>query len=134
MPDLARFHAARARVIAELHAGRKTSRRMGFIFPRLRQLGRSATALQYGIADVTEARTCLAGPILRTRLVKCATALLPHTGKTADAILGPIDAMKLRSSITLFALAGGAPVFTGALTAVHRGQPCPLTIAALPRR
>ena len=109
MPDLARFHAARARVIAELHAGRKTSRRMWFIFPQLRQLGRSATALKHGIADVTEARTCLADPIRRTRLVKCATALLPHTGKTTDAILGPIDALKLRSSTTLSPLPAAPP-------------------------
>ena len=109
MPDLARFHAARARVIAELHAGRKTSRRMGFVFPRLLQLGRSTTALQHGIADLTGARTCLAGPILRTRLGKRATALLPHTGMTADAILGRIDALKLRASITLSPLPAAPP-------------------------
>lgn len=139
MPDLARFHDAQSQsfdtALAELRAGRKESHWMWFIFPQLRGLGRSPTALHYGIEDLAEARAYLADPVLGDRLRACARALLLHRDRSAEAILGPIDAMKLRSSVTLF-LAAAEDTETAALMRdlIERfcgGEPCPRTRAAL---
>ncbi|MCV2863683.1 DUF1810 domain-containing protein [Albidovulum sediminicola] len=138
MADLSRFHEAQDRVwpevLAELRDGRKTNHWMWFIFPQLRGLGRSETARFYGIADLAEARAYLADPVLRTRLHDAAVALLSHPGLTAEQILGPVDAMKLRSSATLFARAAEGEMATlmhDVLARFHGGSPCPLTEAAL---
>jgi len=132
---LQRFHAAQedtyAGALAELQAGQKRGHWMWFIFPQLASLGRSGTAKFYGIANLAEARAYLADPVLGQRLIACAEAMLTHQGRSAEAILGPVDAMKLRSSATLFALAGDAPVFGQVLQAFYAGSPCPLTEAAL---
>lgn len=141
MPDLARFHDAQAQsfaaALAELRSGRKASHWMWFIFPQLKALGRSATALHYGIADLAEARDYLADPVLRERLDACADAILAHADEPAQTILGPVDAMKLRSSATLFARAGEGTE-TGArmerlLDAFYGGEPCALTRGVLAR-
>ncbi len=138
MDDLSRFHAAQDGTydgaLRELRTGRKTGHWMWFIFPQLRGLGRSATAVHYGIADLGEARAYLADPLLGPRLAACVEALLDHTTATAEDILGPIDAMKLRSSATLFRAAGDARtvrLMQAVLDRFHAGQPCPLTLAAL---
>ena len=91
----------------ELTNGKKYSHWMWYIFPQLRSLGRSETAVFYGIADMDEAKSYLAHPVLKARLVACCEAILSHKGVTALAILGDIDAIKLKSSMTLFALACG---------------------------
>ena len=138
MDDLARFRDAQDGVfdsaLRELRAGRKTGHWMWFIFPQLRGLGRSATAVRYGIADLDEARAYLADPVLGPRLVACAEALLALEGARAEDILGPVDALKLRSSATLFAAAGDtqtARLMQALLDRFHDGRPCPLTLAAL---
>ena len=90
--------------LAELRAGAKRSHWMWFIFPQHRDLGRSATAKYYGLSGVEEARAYAAHPLLGARLRECAAAVLEHLGdKSAEAILGPVDAMKLRSSMDIFA-------------------------------
>ncbi len=137
--NLQRFHEAQAgsyaTALAELKAGRKQSHWMWFIFPQLASLGRSGTAKFYGIADLAEARAYLADPVLGPRLIACAEAVLSHPGRSAEAILGPVDALKLRSSATLFALAqpgsAAARVMQEVLDTFHGGEPCPLTVAAL---
>ena len=84
--------------------GQKRSHWMWFIFPQHRDLGRSATAKFYGLSGVEEARAYAAHPLLGPRLRECAAAVLEHLGdKSAEAILGPVDAMKLRSSMDIFA-------------------------------
>lgn len=106
---LERFIEAQDRVYAdvleELEAGNKTSHWMWFVFPQHRELGHSTLAKHYGIRSLREARAYLAHPVLRTRLLECCQLLLTHTGKTAIGILHHPDDMKLRSSMTLFALA-----------------------------
>ncbi|MBM2574833.1 DUF1810 domain-containing protein [Jannaschia sp. Os4] len=106
MSDLARFHAAQEgaweTALAELEAGRKRTHWMWFVFPQLRGLGRSDMAWRYGIDGADEARAYLADPVLRDRLARGATALLRHADGDLDAILGTVDALKLRSSMTLF--------------------------------
>ena len=135
MADLARFHDAQGPVydtaLAELRRGAKRSHWMWFVFPQLRSLGRSPTARHFGIADLDEARAYLADPVLGPRLTEAATALLAHRGTPPEAILGPVDAMKLRSSATLFEAAGGGPVFREVLQAFHGGEACPRTRSEL---
>ena len=135
MIDLSRFHAAQAQAqstaVAELRAGRKASHWMWYIFPQLAVLGRSSRARHYGIADLDEARAYLADPVLAARLEEAARAVLSHPEKTAEAIMGPVDALKLRSCATLFLQAGGGPVFQQVLDGFFDGQPCPLTLEAL---
>ncbi|HTO26490.1 MAG TPA: DUF1810 domain-containing protein [Gaiellaceae bacterium] len=109
--DLERFVVAQdadgtyASALAELRAGRKAGHWMWFVFPQVAGLGMSATSTRYAIASLDEARAYLAHPVLGARLVECAGALAGLSGRSADEILGPVDAMKLRSSMTLFARA-----------------------------
>jgi uncharacterized protein (DUF1810 family) len=91
-----------SRALAELRVGRKTSHWMWFVFPQIAGLGRSEMSRRYAISSLDEARDYLAHPLLGPRLIACAQALLTHRGKTAREILGEIDAIKLRSSMTLF--------------------------------
>ena len=119
-PDLQRFVDAQSgtydRALAELRAGRKTGHWMWFVFPQVAGLGRSATARHYAIADLAEARAHLAHPVLGPRLVECARALTELPGSDPVAVLGPVDAVKLRSSMTLFAHAApDEPVFRAVL-------------------
>jgi uncharacterized protein (DUF1810 family) len=76
-----------------------------FIFPQIAGLGRSAMAQAYAISDLTEARAYLAHPVLGPRLLECAQIVAAHRGLSAENIFGGIDAIKLRSSMTLFARA-----------------------------
>lgn len=91
------------RALAELRDGRKTSHWMWFVFPQVAGLGQSAMSRRYAIESLEEARAYLEHPVLGPRLVECAQALLAHAGLSAHEILGGIDALKLRSSMTLFA-------------------------------
>jgi uncharacterized protein (DUF1810 family) len=120
--DLERFLAAQdeggtyARALAELRAGRKTSHWMWFVFPQEAGLGQSAMSRRYAIGSLDEARAYLAHPLLGARLRECAAALLAVEGRSAVAILGEVDALKLRSSMTLFAAADpGEPLFPAVL-------------------
>ena len=111
MADLERFVAAQderstyASALAELRAGRKAGHWMWFVFPQLAGLGRSEMSRRYAISSLEEARAYLAHPILGKRLEECARVLGGLEGRTAVEVLGPVDAMKLRSSMTLFARA-----------------------------
>jgi len=107
--DLERFTAAQApvweSVVQELRAGRKQTHWMWFVFPQLASLGRSATARHYGLSGLAEARAYLAHPLLGPRLLQVCETLLQLPPTTATDIFGEVDAMKLRSSLTLFAAA-----------------------------
>jgi len=116
--DLSRFTAAQdagqtyQQATAELRRGRKTGHWMWFVFPQIAGLGHSATARRYAISSLTEARAYLAHPVLGPRLAECAGIVAGLTGRTAEQIFGGIDALKLRSSMTLFRLADPEqPVF-----------------------
>jgi uncharacterized protein (DUF1810 family) len=135
--DLSRFHevdpAVQARALAEIVAGGKDSHWMWFVFPQLRGLGRSSMAQHYGL-EPEEAAPFLADPLLGRRLVQISRALMAHAGqRSATAIFGPVDAVKLCSSMTLFAAVPGAdPVFAEVLAAFCNG-PCHQTLALLKR-
>ncbi len=134
-PALDRFVDAQAvsydTALAELRQGRKRSHWMWYIFPQLAELGRSPTAKFYGIVDLDEARAYLAHPVLGPRLAECAEAVLIHAGREPSEIMGEIDALKLRSSATLFREAGGGAVFQRLLDDFYGGRACPLTLRAL---
>ncbi|MGP0101363.1 MAG: DUF1810 domain-containing protein [Solirubrobacteraceae bacterium] len=93
------------RALSELRAGRKTGHWMWFVFPQMAGLGRSPTAKAYAISSLGEASAYAAHPVLGPRLLECTRALTDVEGATAGEILGAVDAMKLRSSMTLFARA-----------------------------
>jgi uncharacterized protein (DUF1810 family) len=98
--------------VSELRAGRKASHWMWFVFPQIAGLGRSPTARRYAISSVDEAQAYLEHPVLGPRLREAARVLTELTGRTAEEIFGATDAMKLRSSMTLFARAAPEePVF-----------------------
>jgi uncharacterized protein (DUF1810 family) len=134
--DLQRFVSAQAAVIAqvraELSVGAKTSHWMWFIFPQLAALGRSATAKHYGLVSIDEARAYWAHPLLGPRLRSCCELLRPHRDRSAQQILGGIDAIKLRSCLTLFERAApGEPLFGQLLAQFYAGERDPLTLQAL---
>jgi uncharacterized protein (DUF1810 family) len=93
------------RAVAELRAGAKVSHWMWFVFPQIAGLGMSAMSREYAISSIAEARAYLDHPVLGPRLVECAGIVAGTEGRSAEQIFGPVDAMKLRSSMTLFAAA-----------------------------
>ncbi len=110
-PNVQRFVLAQndreifAQALAELREGRKTSHWMWFVFPQVQGLGRSATARHYAISGLEEASDYLGHPVLGPRLRQCCEAVLAIEDASAEQVLGSTDAMKLRSSMTLFARA-----------------------------
>ena len=135
--DLERFLAAQDPVLdqvrAELAAGRKRSHWMWFVFPQLRGLGQSAMAQQYGLASLAEAHAYLAHPVLGKRLRDCTALVNAVQGRSAEEILGGMDAMKFRSCMTLFAAAEpGDSIFRTALDRYYAGAEDPRTLALLP--
>ncbi len=125
--DLERFIAAQEGVYAgalgELRGGRKTGHWIWFVFPQLVGLGRSEMSRRYGIESLAEARAYLDHPVLGARLRECASAVLATQGATADQIFGSLDAMKVRSSMTLFHRAApDEPLFAEVLERFYAGH------------
>ena len=124
--DLSRFVEAQEAVwpaaLAELRAGRKQSHWMWFVFPQIAGLGASPMAVRYAIVSAEEARAYLAHPLLGARLGEAVAAMLVHHDLSAEAILGGVDALKFRSSLTLFeAVADDPAPFAEALAAFYGG-------------
>jgi uncharacterized protein (DUF1810 family) len=105
--NLQRFLDAQASIIGrvrdELRRGRKSSHWMWFVFPQIEGLGRSTMARFYALRSRDEARAYLEHPVLGPRLVECTQLVNAVNGAPAEQILGPIDAVKFRSCMTLFA-------------------------------
>ena len=133
--DLERFLWAQDgvidQVLEELRQGRKTSHWMWFVFPQVVGLGHSATAQRYAIRSLDEACAYLAHPTLGARLRDCCRLLLSHRDTAPEEILGVVDALKLRSCMTLFQAASSEPVFDEVLDAFYQGQPDSMTLAIL---
>jgi uncharacterized protein (DUF1810 family) len=96
------------RAVAELRDGEKRSHWMWFVFPQISGLGFSAMSREFSISGPDEARAYLRHPVLGPRLVQCARIVAAIEGSTATDIFGSVDAMKLRSSMTLFRAAAAA--------------------------
>lgn len=100
--------------LSELRAGRKRGHWMWFVFPQIEGLGQSAMSQTYAISTLAEATAYLAHPVLGKRLRECAEVLSQLRGRTARDVFGAVDAIKLRSSMTLFAAAAAAVDEAGA--------------------
>lgn len=133
MADLQRFLTAQegtfAQALAELTAGKKTGHWIWWVFPQLADLGQSATAKRYGLADPAEARAYSADAVLGPRLKEATTALMRHSDPTA--VLGQLDAMKARSCLTLFEAAGGRQFPAQALDKLFGGKRDQATLSLL---
>ena len=134
--DLDRFVTAQdsdyETVLGELRRGRKTGHWIWYIFPQIAGLGRSWMSQHYAISSLDEARAYLAHPVLGARLRECARLVLAVEGRTAEEILGSIDAVKLRSSMTLFHRAApDEPEFGLVLDRYYDGAEDEATLARL---
>lgn len=133
--DLQRFVSAQtesyADALAEIRSGAKHGHWMWYIFPQIVGLGRSPFAQRYALRSLDEARAYLAHPMLGERLRTCVDALLYLDNINARDVFGEIDAMKLHSSLTLFAKADGVGRFTSALDRWFDGAPDQATLAIL---
>ena len=140
--NLQRFLGAQesfyAQALKEIRNGRKTSHWIWFIFPQLRGLGHSPMADNYGISSLDEARAYWEHPILHQRLVEITESLLIHSKrrifhspKTAFEILGTIDAIKVRSCMTLFDIVEPNGIFAEVLNVFYEGERDPLTLEKL---
>lgn len=137
-PDLERFVLAQddrgifVQALSELQAGQKTSHWMWFVFPQVEGLGHSAVARHYALSGLEEAREYLAHPVLGPRLQRCCAAVLAAHDTSAAQMFGSVDAMKLRSSMTLFARAApDEPQFGEVLAKFFGGRPDDATDARL---
>lgn len=133
---LDRFVAAQSKVyddaIGELRAGRKHGHWMWFIFPQVAGLGRSEMSRRYAIADIGEAVAYHRHALLGPRLENAFTAIVPHAARGAEHIFGAVDAVKLRSSATLFAEAG-SPGAEETLDRFFSGNADAMTLARIAR-
>jgi len=134
--NLERFVEAQARVYdqvrRELEAGRKETHWMWFIFPQIAGLGQSAISIRFAIGSMDEAKAYLGHAVLGPRLKECARLTLDVEGRTAREIFGPVDEMKFRSSMTLFAKAAQEEgVFQRCLDKYFAGKPDPATLARI---
>ena len=140
--DLDRFVEAQTSAydtaIGELRAGRKRSHWIWFILPQLRGLGMSQMSARYGLQSLAEASAYLAHPILGPRIRECVHTLNALPGNDAVAVLGEIDALKLRSCLTVFAEASrearqDESLFQQGIDKYFRGQPDAATLSLLGR-
>lgn len=137
MSDLDRFLIAQSKSVylrarGELEHGLKETHWMWYVFPQLRALGRSDTAVRYGIVDLDEAVRYSLHPVLGPRLAECAWLVATLEHLRARHVFGGIDEVKLRSSMTLFSTAAPhEPAFALVLERQFGGRPDPLTVALI---
>lgn len=116
--------------LAEIRKGRKRTHWMWFIFPQFAGLGRSEVAKRYAIGSIEEAKAYLTDPDLGPRLREAVAALQDLQDTSAVDVFGNVDALKLRSSLTLFSIADGGPLFDAAIIRWF-GSPDPATVALI---
>jgi uncharacterized protein (DUF1810 family) len=134
--NLARFLEAQTqdytKALAEIRSGTKRSHWMWYVFPQLQGLGSSATSRHYAIRSAQEAQAYLDHPILGPRLLECARAVLANRAGSAEDIFGSTDAVKLRSSATLFAsVSAPDSLFQQLIDRYFGGEPDELTLQLL---
>ena len=117
--------------LEEVKNGRKISHWIWYIFPQLRCLGRSSRAHYYGIADRDEAQRYLEHPILGARIREITEALREHKDKTALSIFGEIDAIKVRSCMTMFDYLSPCDIFSEVLDSFYESERCEQTLKVM---
>ena len=135
--NLQRFLSAQDRdypiALREIKNGCKYSHWIWYIFPQIKGLGRSYQSEYYGITNRQEAEAYLAEPTLNARLREITLTLLEHKDKTAQQILGGIDAMKVKSSMTLFDAIAPNDIYADVLNIFYEGDRCKRTLEHLAR-
>jgi uncharacterized protein (DUF1810 family) len=134
--DLNRFVQAQQsdyeQALSEVRSGQKRSHWMWYIFPQFDGLGSSATAQRYSIKSIAEAKAYLSHPVLGSRLIECAEAVLNVEQRSAYEIFGSPDNMKLKSCATLFAsISPAGSVFEQLLDKFFQGEPDSRTLRLL---
>ena len=133
--SLERFVDAQERMykmaLAEVKSGKKLSHWIWYIFPQLKGLGESYNSHYYGIDDIEEARAYLNHPILGVRLREITSVFLDLTGKNAKDVFGYLDAMKIRSCMTLFNEVSEDDLFRNVLVRYYSGLADEKTLAIL---
>lgn len=133
--NLARFIEAQEHnyknALQEIQNSCKQSHWIWYIFPQIKGLGHSYMSQHYAITSLDEARAYLAHPELGARLREITMALLQHKNKTAEQILGYIDAVKVRSSMTLFDIIEPNSIFAEVLDVFYDGKPDDRTLQLL---
>ena len=126
MKELDRFVKAQEKMydiaLQEMQNGYKESHWMWFIFPQIKGVGKSSTAQYYAISSLEEARAYLADGVLASRLREISSELLKHSDRSIQGVLGGIDSMKLRSSMTLFDMVCPNDVFAKVLDIFYLGE------------
>ena len=135
MSELNRFLRAQEnsfeRALSEIENGKKVTHWMWYIFPQIKGLGKSYNSNFYGIDSKMEASKYLSHEVLGPRLKICIEALLTHADKTAREVLGGVDSMKLKSSMTLFSEVSNEACFEKVLGAFFNGTKCQKTLSLL---
>ena len=114
--------------LKEIRNGRKLTHWIWYIFPQIKGLGFSYNSEYYGITSLQEARDYLENELLRKRLFEITESLLMHKGKDIESIMGDIDALKLKSSMTLFDAVQPGSVFGEVLDEFYGGERCRRTL------
>lgn len=117
--------------LQEIRNGRKQSHWVWYVFPQIKGLGHSTYSELYGISGLEEAKAYYNHPVLGRRLIEVTEALLEHKDKSAESILSPIDALKVRSSMTLFWFASRNPLFKSVIEVFYEGMMDDLTISKI---
>lgn len=127
-------HASYRRAMEEMRRGRKDSHWMWYVFPQMKGLGHSPMAVEFGIRSLDEARAYMDNRVLSQRLRDAVKAMAAHAGSlTPEEVLGGLDAMKLRSCLTLFDVVCPDDVFAEALTYLYEGKKCQRTLEIIGR-
>lgn len=120
--------------LSQMKAGRKTTHWIWFVFPQIHGMGRSSYSMHFAIGSLGEARDYLADPVLGKRLREITRAVLGHPEEDIYCIMGSrIDAVKFRSSMTLFDAVSPGDVFAEALDTFYGGARDPKTLEILAR-
>ena len=125
------FFCGYKQALEEIKNGKKKSHWIWYIFPQLQCLGRSSRAHYYGIADRDEAQRYLEHPILGARIREITEVLLEHKDKTALSILGNVDAIKVRSCMTMFDFLSPNDIFADVLLSFYNGERCKITLEVM---
>lgn len=114
--------------LKEIRNGRKLTHWIWYIFPQMKGLGFSYNSDYYGVTSLQEARDYLENELLRKRLFEITESLLMHKGKDIESIMGDIDSLKLKSSMTLFDAVQPGSVFGEVLDEFYGGERCRRTL------
>lgn len=137
--DLSRYTNAQSNsqyesALSEIMAGRKQGHWIWYIFPQMSGLGHSEQSRYFGIRSREEAKAYYEDPILGVRLVEITNALMEHSSRPLESIVGEVDKMKIRSCMTLFQISTEDDVFSQALDLLFDGTPCSVTVQMLSER